>query len=83
MVEIVKSSTNSFLLKVDIQGIEKMLMYINNVSEKCEDYIQILYSGKEKGFSIKLDSNVDEMFISEDIIKCIWMKRSWSISKKD
>ena len=69
MVEIVKSSTNSFLLKVDIQGIEKMLMYINNVSEKCEEYIQILYSGKEMRFSIKLDSNVDEMFIGEDIIE--------------
>ncbi len=69
MVEIVKSSTNSFLLKVDIQGIEKMLMYIKNVSEKCEKYIPILYLGKERSFSIKLDSNVDEMFIREDIIE--------------
>lgn len=69
MVEIVKGNTNSFLLKIDIQGVEKMLMYISSVSEKSEEYIQILYSGKEKSFSIKLDSNVDEMFISEDIIE--------------
>ena len=69
MVEIVKNSTNSFLLKIDIQGIEKMLMYINSVSEKGEEYIPILYSGNEKSFSIKLDSDLDEMLISEDIIE--------------
>lgn len=69
MIEMIKSNTDSFLLKADIQGIEKMLMYINAVSEKSEEYIQILYSGKEKSFSIKLDPNVDDMFISEDIIE--------------
>lgn len=69
MIEMVKSSTHSFLLKVDTQGIEKMLMYINTVSEKSEEYIKILYSGKEKSLSIKLDSDVDEMLIRENIIK--------------
>lgn len=47
MIEFVKNSTNSFLLKADKQGIEKMLMYINSDSEKSEEYIQILHSGKE------------------------------------
>ena len=69
MIEFVKNSTDSFLLKIDIQGIEKMLIYINTISEKSEEYIQILYSGKEKSFSIKLDPDVDEMFISADIIE--------------
>ncbi len=69
MIEMFKNSTMSYLLKVDTQGIEEMLRYIKTVSEKSEGYIQILYSGREKKFVIKLDSDVDEMLIREDIVK--------------
>ncbi len=70
MIELVKNNTTSFLLKADTQDIEEMLMYIKTiVSEKREEYIQILYSGQEKSFTIKIDSDVDEMLISEDIIE--------------
>ena len=45
MIEMFRNNTMSFLLKVDTQGIEEMLKYIKTVSEKSEEYIQILYSG--------------------------------------
>lgn len=69
MIEMFKNNTMSFLLKVDTQGIEEMLKYIKTVSEKSEEYIQIIYSGQKKRFAIKLDSDVDEMLIREDIIE--------------
>lgn len=69
MIEMLKNNTMSFLLKVDTQGIEEMLKYIKTVSEKSEEYIQILYSGQKKNFAIKLDSDVDEMLILEDIVE--------------
>ena len=50
MVEIVKNSTNSFLLKVDIQGIEKMLMYINTVSEKAKNIFKYYIREKQRIF---------------------------------
>ena len=46
-----------------------MLKYIKTVSEKSEEYIQILYSGQEKKLTIKLDSDVDEMIIREDVVE--------------
>ena len=61
MIEMFRNNTMSFLLKVDTQGIEEMLKYIKTVSEKSEEYIQIL--------SIKLDSDVDEMIIREDVVE--------------
>lgn len=69
MIEMFKNNMMSFLLKADTQGIEEMLKYIKTVSEKSEEYIQILYSGQEKNFTIKLDSDVDEMIIYEDVVK--------------
>lgn len=48
MIEMFKNNTMSFLLKVDKQGVEEMLKYIKTVSEKSEEYIQILYSGQKK-----------------------------------
>ena len=69
MIEMFRNNTMSFLLKVDIQGIEEMLKYIKTVSEKSEEYIQILYSGQEKKLTIKLDSDVDEMIIREDVVE--------------
>ena len=69
MIEIFKNNTMSFLLKVDTQGIEEMLKYIKTVLEKSEEYIQILYLGQEKKFIIKLDSDVDEMIIYEDVVE--------------
>lgn len=69
MIEMLKNNAASFLLKADIQGIEKMLKYIKTVSEKSEEYIQILYLGQEKRLAIKLESDVDEMLIREDIIE--------------
>lgn len=69
MIEMLKNNATSFLLKADIQGIEKMLKYIKAVSEKSEEYIKILYLGQEKRLAIKLESDVDEMLIKEDIIE--------------
>ena len=69
MIEMFRNNTMSFLLKVDTQGIEEMLKYIKTVSEKSEEYIQILYSGQEKKLTIKLDSDVDEMIIREDVVE--------------
>lgn len=69
MIEMIKSNTASFLLKADTQGIEEMLMYIRALSDKSEKYLQILCLGNERNFAIKINSDVDEMLISEDIIK--------------
>lgn len=69
MIEMFRNNTMSFLLKVDTQGIEEMLKYIKTVSEKSEEYIQILYSGQKKKLTIKLDSDVDEMIIREDVVE--------------
>lgn len=69
MIEMLKNNTMSFLLKVDTQGIDKMLKYIETVSEKSKEYISIIYLGQEKKFAIKLDSDVDEMLISENIVE--------------
>lgn len=69
MIELLKNSTASFLLKVDAQGIEEMLKYIKILSEKSGEYIQITYSGERRRFAIKLDSNIDEILIREDIIE--------------
>ena len=69
MIELVKSSTASFYLKADKQGIEKMLMYIKTLSDKSEKCLQVLYLGNERNFVIKHNSNTDEMLISKDIIK--------------
>lgn len=69
MIEMLKNNTMSFLLKVDTQGIDKMLKYIETVSEKSKEYIPIIYLGQEKKFTIKLDSDVDEMLISENIVE--------------
>lgn len=71
MIEMIKNSTRSFLLKTDVQGVEEMLKYIKIVSEKGGEYITILYSGKETRFVIKLDSDSDEMLMEEDIIVVI------------
>ena len=69
MIAFDKDGTYSFVLKTDIQGIRKILMYIDTVLEKSEESIPIRYSGKEKNFSIKLDPDMDEMFIREDFIE--------------
>lgn len=69
MIEMFKNNTMSFLLKVDTQGIEELLKYIQTVSEKSKEHIQILYLGQERKFIIKLDSDVDEMIIYEDVIE--------------
>lgn len=68
MIEMFKNNTMSFLLKVDIQGVEKMLKYIKIVPEKGKEYIQIIYSGQKKKFKIMIDADVDEILIQEDII---------------
>lgn len=69
MIEMFKSNTMSFLIKVDTQGIKEMLKYIQIVSEKSEQYIQVLYSGQKRKFTIKLDSNEDEMIIREGVVE--------------
>lgn len=69
MIEMFKNNTMSFLIKADTQGIEEILKYIKTVSEKSEEYIQILYLGQRKNFAIKIDSDVDDMLICEDIVE--------------
>ena len=66
MIEMFRNNTMSFLLKVDTQGIEEMLKYIKTVSEKSEEYIQILYLGQEKRI---------EMLESYDTYT--YMKKRW------
>ena len=69
-------------IKVDTQGIEEMLKYIKTVSEKSEEYIQILYSGQEKKLTIKLDSDVDEMIIREDVVEmCMDVDKPRNLAK--
>lgn len=69
MIELIKSSAVSFLLKADKQGIEEMLMYIKALSDKSEKCLQILYLGNERNFIINHSSNADEMLISKDTLK--------------
>ena len=69
MIEMNRNSSISFLLKMDIQGIEEMLMYtkkINNIGRRCP---QILYLGENRNFEIELITDADEMFIGENVIK--------------
>lgn len=54
MIEMFRNDTMSFFLKVDTQGIEEMLKYIKIVSEKSEEYIQIIYSGQKKDLQLSL-----------------------------
>ena len=54
MIEMFINDTMSFFLKVDTQGIEEMLKYIKIVSEKSEEYIQIIYSGQKKDLQLSL-----------------------------
>lgn len=54
MIEMFRNYTMSFFLKVDTQGIEEMLKYIKIVSEKSEEYIQIIYSGQKKDLQLSL-----------------------------
>lgn len=42
MIEMLKNNSMSFLLKVDTQGIEELLKYIQTVLEKSEEHIKIL-----------------------------------------
>lgn len=69
MIEMIKNNSMSFLLKLDTQGIKELLKYIQTVSEKSEDHIQMLYLGQERKFMIKLDSDVDEMIIYKDVLE--------------
>lgn len=69
MIEMIKSSAISFLLKTDIQGIEEMLMYIKELNGRDREYPQILYLGKKRNLEIELNTDVDKMLISEDVIK--------------
>lgn len=69
MIEILKYSSLSFLLKIDTQGIEEMLKYIEMVSNKSEKYIQILYLGQKKRFAIYIDCGRDDILIREEIIE--------------
>ena len=69
MIEMLKNNSMSFLLKVDTQGIEELLKYIQTVLEKSEEHIKILYLGQETEFIIRLDSDVDKMMIYDDVLE--------------
>lgn len=69
MIEMFKNNAMSFLLKVDAQGVEEMLKYIKTILETGEEYIQILYLGQERKFTLKIDPSVDKMIIHEGVIE--------------
>ncbi|MBD5542319.1 MAG: hypothetical protein HDR00_14245 [Lachnospiraceae bacterium] len=69
MIEMIKSNRITFWLKIDIQGIEELLIYINGLNGKSRKYPQILYLGKERKLEIELDTEIDELLIGKDVIK--------------
>ncbi|MDE6016155.1 MAG: hypothetical protein K2H41_10730 [Acetatifactor sp.] len=69
MIELIKSSRISIDLKMDMQGIEEILMYIKELNNKNVKSPKILYSGNTRNLEIELDTDVDELIISKDVVK--------------
>lgn len=66
MIALFENHKTSFLLKMDTQGIEEMLKYIENGSINHEIQISIVYSGQERKLTIKIDADIDEVLIHKD-----------------
>lgn len=69
MIEIVKNSNISFLLKIDIQGIKEILMYTKEKSSNNKECLQVIYLGKKIDLEIRLSSDIDDMIVCEDFIE--------------
>lgn len=69
MIEMIKNSTISFLLKMDVQGIKEILMYIKEISGKDGKCPRILHMGIERNLEIELTGDTDKMLIRGNVIK--------------
>lgn len=48
MIEMIKSNAISFILKIDIRGIEELCIYIKELNNKSKRCPQILYVEEKK-----------------------------------
>lgn len=69
MIELIQNSAISFHLRINIQGIEEVLRYIEELKRKNKEHLQILYRGKNRSFEIELNNDVNKMLISEKFVK--------------
>lgn len=69
MIEMIKNSAISFTIRVDIQGIEQMLNYIEENSINGKGQLQLMHLGKNRRFEIELDNQEDRIIITKDIIR--------------
>ena len=69
MIVLFENHKISFLLKMDTQGIEEMLKYIEDGSIKSKIQIPIIHLRQERKLTIKIDADIDEMLIHKDEIE--------------
>ena len=69
MIALFEKHKTAFILKIDTQGIEEMLKYIEDDSTKSEIQIPIVYSGQERKLTIKIGTDIDELLIHRDEIE--------------
>lgn len=68
MIKLIKNSTSSFNIQMDAEGINETLKYLKNMNEKENGYLRTMYWGGEIKLQIELDTNIDEIRISKDIV---------------
>ena len=69
MIKMIKYGAISFHLRIDINGIEEMLEYIEKLGNKDKVNLQIQYLGKNRNFEIELNNDVDKLLVSEKLVK--------------
>ena len=69
MIELLRTSSNAFLLKLDAQGIKVLLKYIYTILEGNETHVQICYPGQRKNLVIKLDLDAARISITKKVIE--------------
>lgn len=69
MIEMIKSSAISFDIRIDIQGINQMLSYIEKNDIDGMGHLQLIYLGRSRRFEIELDNQDDRIIITGDTIK--------------
>lgn len=69
MIEMIKKSSISFHIRVDMQGVEQILNYIENTYIDVKVDLELIYLEKSRKFEIELDNQKDELIINENVIK--------------